>query len=118
MEKKKLNYGSPFSKDHKKGKKDDELEKFKPEKLKISVATAKKILKPLKIDVGLAEAKWVNQYVENAVRARCLPLALLSNDFPAEVQRTFGEQAADFLETMLRDFQLTSPKNVPALDKP
>ena len=113
---KKLNYGSPFTKDHKKVK-NEELEKFKPEKLKISIATAKKILKPLKLDVGLAEAKWVNQYVENEVRARCLPLSFLSNDFPAEVQRTFGEGAVGFLEKMLRDFQLNSPKNVPSLDK-
>lgn len=111
-----MNYGSPFSKDHKKSK-TDELEKFKPEKLKISIATAKKILKPLKIEIGLSETKWVNQYVENVVRSRCLPLSLLSNDFPAEVQRTFGEGAKDFLETMLRDFQLNSPKGVPALDK-
>ena len=112
-----MNYGSPFSKDHKKPKKEEELEKFKPEKLKISIATAKKILKPLKVEVGLAETKWINQYVENVVRSRCLPLSLLSNDFPAEVQRTFGEDAKGFLETMLRDFQLNSPKNVPALDK-
>ena len=112
-----MNYGSPLSKDYRKPKKEEELKKFPKEKLKISVATAKKILKPLKVEVGLAETNWVNSYVENAVRSRCLPLSLLSNDFPAEVQRTFGENAKDFLETMLRDFQLNCPKNVPALDK-
>ncbi len=113
-----MNYGSPFSKDHKKPKKEDELKKFPKEKLKISVATTKKVLKPLKVEVGLAEATWLNYYVENVVRSRCLPLSLLSNDFQAEVQRTFGEDAKGFLETILRDFQASCPKNVPALDKP
>ena len=92
--------------------KEDKLPK--KEKLKISLATAKKILKSTKLPIGQSETIWVNQYVENAVRGSCLPLALLSNDFLSELPKAFGpEKASDFLEQMLKDFLVNSPKTAP-----
>ena len=113
-----MNYGSPLSKDTRQvKKKDDQLEKFKPEKSKISVATTKKVLKPLKVEVGQSECRWLNQYVENEVRGRCLPLSLMSNDFLAELEKTFGEEGSKgFLETLRTAFQLNSPKGVVPLE--
>ena len=110
-------YGSPLSKDTRiVKKKDEEPEKFKQDKLKISLATTKKILKPLKVEVGLSECRWLNQYVESEVRGRCLPLSFLSNEILAELETTFGaEEAKKFLETLRTAFQLHSPKCLPPL---
>lgn len=106
-----MNHGSPLSKDQR-YKKPAEEEKFKPEKPKISLATAKKILKPLKIEVGQSECLWVNRWVENEVRGRCLPPSLLSNDFLAEVGKIFAEGGDEFLGRLRADFVLNSPKGV------
>ena len=108
-----MNYGSPLSKDTRQPKKEKELEKFKPEKPKISIATTKKVLKPLKLEVGQAECRWLNQYVENWVRSSCLPYGLYSNDFLSELEMTFGKQGAlGWLEKLRKDFVETSPKGV------
>ena len=110
-----MNYSSPLSKDTRQSKKpkEEEVEKFKSEKPKISIATTKKVLKPLKLEVGQSECRWLNQYVENWVRGSCLPLALLSNDFLAELEKTFGvEGSKDYLDKLRKDFVATSPKGV------
>lgn len=113
-----MNYGSPLSKDTRQvKKKDDQLEKFKSDKPKISIATTKKVLKPLKVEVGQSECRWLNQYVESEVRGRCLPLSFLSNDLLAELEKTYGaEGSKDFLETLRTAFQLNSPKGVVPLE--
>ena len=107
-----MNHGSPLSKDQRIKKPTDELEKFKPEKPKLSVAVVKKILKPLKVEVGAFEAGWVNRWVENEVQGKCLPRSLLSNDFLAEVGKTFGDKAEEFLGRLRSDFQVIAPKAV------
>jgi hypothetical protein len=109
-----MNYGSPLSKDTRQvKKKTEELEKFKPEKLKLSLATTKKVLKSLKVAVGHSECQWLNFYVENEVRSRCLPLSFLSNDFLSSVETIFGAEGAKaFLDTLKAAFLLHSPKNV------
>lgn len=91
--------------------KEEELKKFPKEKPKISVATAKKVFKPLKREVGQSECLWLNQYVENAVRSSSLPMSLLSNEFLAEAVRWFGEEGGKaFLERLREDFLKTAPK--------
>jgi hypothetical protein len=110
-----MNHGSPLSKDQRIQKPKEE--EWKQEKPKISVATAKKILKPLKVEVGQFECRWVNRWVENEVQGKCLPKALFSNDFLAEVNKTFGAEADGFLCRLRTDFQATAPKTVPALEK-
>jgi len=105
-----MNFGSPLSKDHKlkKGKKEME-EKFAKEKFKISVATTKKVLKE-KI-VGHSQMVWLNNYMENKVRGECLPASFLSNDLPAELIGTYGEEGAEkFKEAIRAAYILNCPK--------
>jgi hypothetical protein len=101
-----MNTGSPLAKDHK-VKKEPTSEKIKKEKPKISLATAKKLLKPSKRIIGTAETKWLNDYVENIVRGECLPLNLLSNDIFSETLKTFGagEGAEKFTARILKAFE-------------
>ncbi len=81
--------GDPLS------KKKDQLDKFPKEKIKISVATAKKILKSTKRVIGNREAVWLNFYIENRVQGECLPRAFLSNDLPSEIIKAYGVLGAD-----------------------
>jgi len=101
-----MNTGSPLAKDHK-VKKEATSEKIKKEKPKISLSTAKKILKPSKRIIGTAETLWLNGYIENTVRGECLPLNLLSNDILSEIIRTFGagEGADKFTARILKAFE-------------
>jgi hypothetical protein len=102
-----MNTGSPLAKDHRL-KKEPTSEKIKKEKPKISLATAKKILKPSKRIIGTAETIWLNNFVENTVRGECLPLNLLSNDLLSEIIRTFGagEGAEKFTAKILKAFEM------------
>ena len=101
-----MNTSSPLAKDHK-VKKEATSEKIKKDKLGISLATAKKILKPSKRIIGTAETKWLNDFVENLVRGECLPKNLMSNDLPSEIIRTFGagEGADKFTARILKAFE-------------
>ena len=97
-----MNFGSPLSKDHKlkKSKKEEEEKKFAKEKFKISVATTKKILKEK--TVGHSQMVWLNNYMENKVRGECLPASFLSNDLPAELIGTYGEDGAEKFKVAIR----------------
>jgi hypothetical protein len=101
-----MNTGSPLSKDHK-IKKEATSEKIKKEKPKISLATAKKLLKPSKRIIGTAETIWLNDYIENTVRGECLPKNLLSNDILSEIIKSFGagKGADDFTAKILKAFE-------------
>lgn len=112
-----MNFGSPLSKDQRIKKPNEEEKLKKAERPKLSVATAKKILKPLKIEVGHSEADWINRWVENEVQGNCLPKSLLSNDFLAEVGKTFGDKKDEFLDRLRKDFLATAPKAVPKIEK-
>ena len=104
-----MNTASPLSKDHKAPKKDDTLAKFKKEKLKISVATTKKILKASKKPIGNTEAIWLNGYIENRIQGECLPRNLLSNDLPSEIANIFGTDAERFINQLLEAFKSQCP---------
>ena len=107
-----MNFGSPLSKDHKlkKGKKEEEEKKFAKEKFKISIATTKKVLKE-KV-VGHSQMVWLNNYMENKVRGECLPASFLSNDLPAELIGTYGEEGADkFKEAVRAAYVIHCPKD-------
>jgi hypothetical protein len=81
------------------------------EKLKVSLATAKKVLKATKYPIGAMECEWLNQYLENRIRSECLPRSLLSNDLVAEVPRAFGVEKGDlFLQQLRADFVAYAPK--------
>ena len=101
-----MNTGSPLAKDHR-VKKEPTSEKIVKDKLKISLATAKKILKPSKRIIGTAETKWLNDFIENTVRGECLPKNLLSNDILSEIIKTFGagEGAEKFTAKILSAFE-------------
>jgi len=101
-----MNTGSPLAKDHK-VKKEPTSEKIKKEKPRISLAIAKKLLKPSKRIIGTAETNWLNDYMENTVRGECLPKNLLSNDLLSEIIRTFGagEGADNFTAKILKAFE-------------
>ena len=106
-----MNTASPLSKDQRK-KKDagEKTDKPKP-KPKISLATAKKILKPSKRIIGEAETYWLNNYIENRVRGECLPLNLWSNDIVSEIHKTFGGSSS-FIDSVLRDFESQMPSMI------
>jgi hypothetical protein len=103
-----MNYGSPLSKDHR-VKKEDAPKKDKP---KISVGTAKRILKSP--TVGIVAAAWLNHYIENRVQGECLPKSFLSNDILAELARTYGAESEKFLEATRaayrREFSIPNPE--------
>jgi hypothetical protein len=107
-----MNFVSPLSKDTR-GKKEAPTEK-KKERPKMSLATTKKILKPLKMEVGQSECRWMNSWVENEIRGACLPLALLGNDFLAELEKTFGSEGSQtFLERLRKEFLQAAPRTLP-----
>jgi hypothetical protein len=111
-----MNFLSPLSKDTRQ-KKEKKEETFAKEKPKISLATVKKLLKPLKVDVGVSECRWVNQYMESEVRSACLPMSLLGNDLMSEIQRIFGVEGAEaFLAKVRAAFQQSAPKNPPLMN--
>lgn len=95
-----MNYGSPLSKDHRAKKEADTPKKEKP---KISVGTAKRILKSP--TVGVVAAAWLNHYIENRVQGECLPKSFLSNDLLAELSRAYGADSEKFLEATRMAFR-------------
>ena len=99
-----MNKGSPLTKDQKiaKAVKDDFGKKAKN---KISSGTAKKILKASGATIGIVETDWLNRYMDNRVRGESLPLSFLSNDLYAEICRTYGKGAAQFIERIVTDFK-------------
>ena len=102
-----MNTVSPLSKDHRaKTSKESKPIIAKP---KISLSTAKKVLKSSKREIGSAETFWLNTYIENRVRGECLPLNLYSNDIVAEIVRTFGDKAGTFTENINLDFNKQMP---------
>jgi hypothetical protein len=105
-----MNYGSPLSKDHRAKKEADAPKKEKP---KISVGTAKRILKSP--TVGIVAAAWLNQYIENRVQGECLPKSFLSNDILAELARAYGADSEKFLEATRvayrREFSIPNPES-------
>lgn len=110
-----MNYLSPLSKDTRQ-KKEKKEETFQKEKPKISLATVKKILKPLKIEVGSSECHWVNQYMESEVRSACLPMSLLGADLLSELPKIFGGEGAEaFLAKLRTAFQQSAPKTPPSV---
>ena len=114
LPKKTMNFGSPLSKDQRM-KKQPAVESFPKEKLLIGVAVVKKILKPLNLEneIGVAECRWVNHWVENEVQGKCLPKSFLSGDFLSEVEKAFGVDAAKgFLDRLREEFVATAPKGV------
>lgn len=106
-----MNYGSPLSKDQRIDKK-DEQNLPKKEKPKISVGTAKRLLKSP--TVGVVAASWLNHYIENRVQGECLPKSFLSNDIMAELVRTYGADAEKFIEATRaayrREFSIPNPE--------
>ena len=102
-----MNTVSPLSKDQRaKTSKESKPIIAKP---KISLATAKKVLKASKREIGSAETFWLNTYIENRVRGECLPLNLYSNDIVSEIARTFGDKAGTFTENINLDFNRQMP---------
>jgi hypothetical protein len=104
-----MNYGSPLSKDHRVKKEEDTPKKDKP---KISVGTAKRILKSP--TVGIVATAWLNHYIENRVQGECLPKSFLSNDILAELARAYGADSEKFLEATRvayrREFSIPNPE--------
>ena len=102
-----MNTVSPLSKDHRaKTSKESKPVIAKP---KISLPTAKKVLKASKREIGTAETFWLNTYIENRVRGECLPLNLYSNDIISEISRTFSDKAGTFIENINLDFNRQMP---------
>ena len=82
-------------------KKEVVIEKFKPEKPKISVATTKKTLKWIE-NVNEGHSRWLNEYILNMCQSQCLPMSLHSNSLLSEVGRLYGSTDA-FLEKLKAD---------------
>jgi hypothetical protein len=99
-----MNYGSPLNKDQK-VKKEEQPQKEKP---RITKGGAKRILGR---SVGEWERGWVNRWVENQVRGRCLPLSVWSDSFLSEIENVFGAVgASDFHKQLLADFERERPR--------
>jgi hypothetical protein len=94
-------YSSPLSKDQRPKKIVDSTPK---EKFKISVGTTKKILKIKGVNLGLADMKWLNGYIENKVRGECLPISFWSNDILSELGCLGDEGSAKFIMDVKRAF--------------
>lgn len=110
-----MNYGSPLSKDHR-AKKDEYDPLPKKEKPKLSLGTAKKLLKTSNHPIGINEMIWLNSYMLNKVQGECLPKTFLSNDLPTEIYRVYGKDGAEaFQKKIIADFcnqnGLSSVKN-------
>lgn len=72
-----MNYGSPFTKDHKPKKEDTELEKFKKLKPRISKGTVKALTKHTASE---AMCFWVERWLEHLVRENSYPPQIISDN--------------------------------------
>ena len=102
-----MNYSSPL-KPKKTKKEDDKLPLFKPEKLKISVGEAKRLLNSTK-PISKFQTAWIQRWLEQLVRERCLPPQIAGADAlgqlnlylsPADCLKVLEQLRADFQQTV------------------
>jgi len=89
-----------------------ELPLFKREKLSLSKSEAKKVLN-MSVDLGFHQIEWVQRWLEQRVRERCLPPQLSgANAFASIALFLSPPDVISLLDDIRRDFRATLPTSV------
>lgn len=110
-----MNHSSPFNKDWKPSKKDKDkedapLEKFKALKPKISTKVGRELSQQ---DCSEAELFWIERWLDNVVRTRCLPPQCAGKDaFHSITLFLTPRDALALLEQLRKDFLSAHPSRL------